>query len=719
MVKPRTRRLICLFTFLITFCVGNKVHATNGDPKETANRLVMEKSPYLLQHARNPVDWYPWGEEAFKRAQREDKPIFLSIGYATCHWCHVMAHESFEDEEVAGLLNRHFVSIKVDREERPDVDKIYMFVCQSLTGHGGWPLSVFMTPEGKPFFAGTYFPKLRRMGMPGFVDVLNQIATMWQKDRGSILKSSEAITAAIQPSSEATDTAPPLTVDTLNKGYTQLARVFDPTWGGFGTAPKFPTPHNLTFLLRWHRRNGESMALDMVEKGLEAMRRGGIFDQIGLGFHRYSVDKKWFVPHFEKMLYDQALLAMAYTEAYQATGRLEFAEVAKEIFIYVLRDMTSPDGGFYSAEDADSEGKEGLFYLWTPHEVKEHLGKEAGDLFCRFYDITETGNFEEGRSIPHMPVSYEAFAAREGMAPKRLKEILEDGRKRLFEIRNTRIRPLKDDKVLTSWNGLMIAALAKGYQVLGDQAYARAAQDAVAFLLKNLKTADGRLLRRYREGEAAYSAYLDDYAFLVWGLLELYEATFDISCLENALTLNDGMLDLFWDHEAGGLYFTGEGNEPLIALTKELYDGALPSGNSVAALNLLRLGRMTGNPALEERAEQLVQAFSKKVLEQPMAYTQFLLALDFMVGPSKEIVVAGDPALETTQAMVRAIQKAFMPNKVLLLRPQGEDGKRLTTLSSFVEAMLPMDNEPTVYMCEKYACQRPLKNMDQLQSFLH
>jgi len=695
------------------------VDTTRGEPEGATNRLTSEKSPYLLQHARNPVDWYPWSDEAFKKAKREDKPIFLSIGYATCHWCHVMAHESFEDEEVAGLLNQHFISIKVDREERPDVDNIYMFVCQSLTGHGGWPLSIFMTPEGKPFFAGTYFPKLKRMGMPGFVDVLSQISAMWQNDRGSILQSSEAITAAIQPSSDSADTAPGLTADTLNKGYTQLARVFDPTWGGFGTAPKFPTPHHLTFLLRWHTRNDQSMALDMVEKGLRAMRNGGIFDQIGFGFHRYSVDKKWFAPHFEKMLYDQALLAMAYTEAYQVTGKSEFEEVAKEIFTYVLRDMTSPGGGFYSAEDADSEGKEGLFYLWTPHEVKEHLGKELGDLFCRFHDITEAGNFEEGRSIPHVYVSYEAFAAKQGIEPTRLQEILEGGRQRLFDIRKMRIHPLKDDKILTSWNGLMIAAFAKGYQVFGNQVYADAARGAVDFILKHLRTADGRLLRRYRQGEAAYPAYLDDYAFLVWGLIELYEAAFDVSYLEEAIALNEGMIDIFWDKEAGGLYFTGKGNEPLIARSKELYDGALPSGNSVAALNLLRLGRMTGSPALEQRAEQLVRAFSRKVLEQPMAYTQLLIALDFMVGPSKEIVIAGDPALEATQAMVTAIQKAFMPNKVLLLRHQGEERKRLAALSSFVEAMVPIDNKPTVYICEQYACQRPIKDMGQLQSALH
>ncbi len=695
------------------------MHAADPTPKRASNRLIGEKSPYLLQHARNPVDWYPWGEEAFQKARKEGKPIFLSIGYATCHWCHVMAHESFEDKEIARLLNKYFIAIKVDREERPDVDKIYMLVCQSLTGRGGWPLSIFMTPEGKPFFAGTYFPRLKQMGTPGFVDVLERIAEMWESDRASIMKSSEAITVVIQPRSDSDGSVHSLSAETLKKGYTQLARTFDPTWGGFGTAPKFPTPHHLTFLLRWHKRSGDSMALEVVEQTLKAMRRGGIFDQIGFGFHRYSVDEKWLVPHFEKMLYDQALLAMAYTEAYQVTGKSEFAQVAREIFAYVLRDMTSSEGGFYSAEDADSEGEEGLFYLWTPQEVEEHLGKEARDLFCRFYDITKAGNFEEGRSIPHVPVSLQVFAAREGMDPTRLRGLLRDGRERLFDVRKKRIHPLKDDKILTSWNGLMVGAFAKGYQVLGDQVYADAAREAAGFVLKNLRKIDGRLLRRYRQGDAAYPGYLDDYAFLVWGLIELYEATFEISYLEEAIALNDTMIDIFWDKQAGGLYFTGKGNEPLITRSKEIYDGALPSGNSVGALNFLRLGRMTGNAALEQRAEQLAQAFSRQVADQPMAYTQFLIALDFMIGPSREIVIAGDPAFDSTRAMVSIVQRKFLPNKVVLLRPQGPEGKRLAALSPFLEAMASINHKATVYLCEQYACQVPVRDVGQLEAVLH
>jgi uncharacterized protein YyaL (SSP411 family) len=710
---------MCLSVFLVIFFPGGRVCTTDAKQKGVPNRLIDEKSPYLLQHAGNPVNWYPWGEEAFQKAKREDKPIFLSIGYATCHWCHVMAHESFEDEEVARLLNKYYIAIKVDREERPDVDKIYMFVCQSLTGHGGWPLSIFVTPKGKPFFAGTYFPKSSRMGMSGFMDILEQIAAMWRDDRASILKSSEAVTGAIQRDAHQDESVHAVSVETLKRGNTQLSRTFDPNQGGFGAAPKFPTPHHLTFLLRWHKRSGDSATLDMVEKTLEAMRRGGIFDQIGFGFHRYSVDAKWLVPHFEKMLYDQALLAMAYTEGYQATGKVKFARVAREIFTYVLRDMTAPEGAFYSAQDADSEGKEGLFYVWTPREVKERIGDELGDLFCRFYDITEAGNFEEGRSIPHMRMPLKAFAERGGMHLKKLEAVLEDARDRLFDVRKKRVHPLKDDKILTSWNGLMIAALAKGYQVFADPKYADAAQRAVGFVLKGLRTADGRLLRRYRQGDAAYPGYLDDYAFLVWGLIELYEATFEVSCLEEAITLNKAMIDIFWDQQGDGLYFTGKGNEPLIARSKEIYDGALPSGNSVAALNFLRLSRLTGNVDLEQRAAQLIRAFAGQVTDQPMAYTQLLIALDFMVGPSQEIVIAGDPALEITRSMINAIRRRFLPNKVVLLRPDGVEGKRLATLSPFVEAMLSEDHQPTVYICEQYACQAPIKDVGQLEAALH
>ncbi len=706
--------LLGLLIFLPIFLFGSPVSAFDTD----TNRLAHEMSPYLLQHAQNPVDWYPWGEEAFEQAKKQDKPIFLSIGYATCHWCHVMAHESFEDPEVAALLNRYFVAIKVDREERPDVDKIYMAVCQTMTGHGGWPLSIFMTPEAKPFFAGTYFPRSSRMGMPGFVEILQKIAAMWEDDRARIMGSGNAIAHAIQSKPDSHSASPLAVENILKKGYGQLARSFDPGRGGFGDAPKFPTPHNLTFLLRWHKRTGDATALEMVVKTLEAMSHGGIFDHIGFGFHRYSVDSKWLVPHFEKMLYDQAMLAMAYTEAFQITGEDQFAGVAKKVFSYVLRDMTAPEGGYFSAEDADSEGREGLFYVWTPEEVKRHLGKEQGGPFCQFYDITDTGNFEDGRSIIHVRMTYERFAANKGLDANKLANLLKNGRETLFRIRKKRIPPLKDDKILTSWNGLMIAAFSKGYQVFGKKAYLDSARKAAGFVLKNLKADDGRLLRRFRKGHAAYPAYLDDYAFLVWGLLELYEGTFDVSYLEDALNLNDDMMDLFWDKRDGGFYFTGAGNEKLITRSKEIYDGAIPSGNSVAAMNLLRLARLTGNVDLEKRAEQLARAFGSDVESRPMAFTHFLGALDFMLGPGQEIVISGDPSLEVTRRMISAVQSKFLPNMVLLLRPPGPDGERLARLAPFVAPMVPKENQPTAYVCQQYACKTPITQIDQLNAVL-
>ena len=693
--------------------------ASEEKTREAPNHLINEKSPYLLQHVENPVDWYPWGETAFQKAKAEDKPVFLSIGYATCHWCHVMAHESFEDKEVADFLNKYYVAVKVDREERPDVDKIYMSACQSLTGRGGWPLTILMTPEGRPFFAGTYFPKSSRMGMPGLMDILKQIADMWENNRQKILSSSDKIINAIQPRQSLNPAFNTVNRETLRKGYGQFEKSFDSKWGGFGAAPKFPTPHHLTFLLRWHKRSADPSALKMAGKTLTAMRRGGLFDHIGFGFHRYSVDEKWLVPHFEKMLYDQALLANAYIEAYQATKEKRFAIAAQEIFTYVLRDMTDPNGGFYSAEDADSEGEEGLFYIWKQKDIIRNLGEKEGDLFCRFYGISDKGNFEEGFSIPHITLSMEDFAKQEGIEPGKLEDHLMNARQRLFAVREKRVHPLKDDKILTSWNGLMIAALSKGYQAMGDKKYADAAEAAANFILTKLRGTDGRLFRRFRHGDVAYPGYLDDYAFLVWGLIELYEATFEVSYLEEAVALNKAMIDIFWDKKGGGLYFTGKGNETLITVSKDAYDGALPSGNSVAALNFLRLGRMTGNVDLEKRAEQLIRSFSGDINVFPMGYTHLLSAVDFIAGPAQEIVIAGDPAHKATKCMIRAVQEKFLPNKVVLFYNDGPEGKRLEALSPFVKGMAPVNQEPTAYVCEQYACRTPVTKADRLDSLLH
>ncbi|MBP1723920.1 MAG: hypothetical protein H6Q44_1625, partial [Deltaproteobacteria bacterium] len=627
-------------------------------------------------------------------------------------------HESFEDEEVAAVLNRHFISIKVDREERPDVDQVYMSVCQALTGHGGWPLSIFMTPEGEPFFAGTYFPKTGRMGVMGFIELLQRVAGLWGTDREKILTGSGEIRQALRKEVHPGFAEVSLDLGVLKKGYAQLERTHDERWGGFGSAPKFPTPHHLTFLLRWFRRNGDPQARKMTERTLEAMRHGGIFDQLGLGFHRYSVDEKWLIPHFEKMLYDQALLAMAYTEAYLALGKEEYGKVTREIFTYILRDMTSPEGGFYSAEDADSEGHEGRFYVWRPGEVRSHLGKEEGDLFCRFYGVSPEGNFEEGTSVLHIPRPVEHFAAGEKMGPGELEKTLERGREKLFHVREKRIHPLKDDKVLTSWNGLMIAALAKGYQALGDPLFSDAACRAADFILGQMRTPQGRLYRRWREGEVAISGFLEDYAFLVWGLIELYEATFRVRYLEEAFHLNRLMIELFGDKERGGFYFSGKDNEALITRQKELYDGATPSGNSVAALNMLRLARMTGKIDLEKEVEGLLRGFSSTVAEAPMAFTQFLNFLDFYLGPSQEIVLVGKPDWETTRSMTAAIQRKFLPNKVLLFRAEDDTGEKLADLCPFVEGMKSRDRKATAYLCEGFSCKTPLTDLAALQGAL-
>ncbi len=682
------------------------------------NRLAGEKSPYLLQHADNPVDWYPWGQEAFDKAASENKPVFLSIGYATCHWCHVMAHESFEDSQVAGLLNEFFVSVKVDREERPDVDQLYMTVCQALTQRGGWPLSIFLSPDGKPFFAGTYFPKTARMGMPGFVDVLNQLARLWKEDRGRIEGIGEDITKAVRAHALRRSEERTLGEETLQKAYSSLARAFDPKFGGFGSAPKFPSPHQLTFLMRRHARTREDLAAKMVIETLDSMRAGGIFDHLGFGFHRYSVDERWLVPHFEKMLYDQAMLALAYTESFLLFGKERHRKTAEEIFEYVLRDMTSPEGGFYSAEDADSEGKEGVFYVWKPDQVLESLGEEDGELFCRFYDIGAQGNFEEGFSIPHISRDLETFAHVENRALSELEEILERCRGKLFRTREKREHPLKDDKIISSWNGLMVAALACGARAFDNPHYAKAACRAADFILDRLSTPEGRLFRRFRDGEPAHAGFVDDYAFMVWGLIELYEAGFDIRYLEEAVRLNDLMLGLFRDDSSGGLFYSGKDNEVLVAQTKELHDGAIPSANSVAVLNLMRLGRLTGNAEWEAEAERMFQAFSGELAEAPMAYTFFMCALDFRIGPVREIVIAGDPDTEGVRELARAVRRRFMPNKALLLRPDGPAAEKVTALAPYAENMTSLDGRPTAYVCEQYACRAPVRNVDDLEALL-
>ncbi|MBM4055140.1 MAG: thioredoxin domain-containing protein [Planctomycetes bacterium] len=667
------------------------------------NHLINEKSPYLQQHAYNPVDWYPWGEEAFNKAKSENKVIFLSIGYSTCHWCHVMEAESFEDEEVAKIVNEFYVAIKVDREERPDIDNVYMNVCQAMTGSGGWPLTLFLTPEGKPFYAGTYFPKTERFGNPGLIAILNQIKNLWNTNKESVFASSEQVTKLLH-SEVSFEIGETLDIRALKTAYEQLRDRFDSLYGGFGTSPKFPTPHNFTFLLRWWKRNNTPFALEMVEKSLEMMARGGIYDHLGGGFHRYSTDEYWLVPHFEKMLYDQALLAIAYIETYQATKKELYATVAKNIFDYVLRDMTSPEGGFYSAEDADSEGAEGKYYVWTPEEIKEVLGEKDGNIFCDVYDVSGMGNFEE-KNILHIDKPLSVVARMEGLQPEVLEKLIADGRKKLLSVREKRIKPHKDMKILTSWNGLMISALSKGTQAMNEPKYEKAATRAADFILKTLYQENGILLRRYCQGEAIIPGFLDDYTFFVNGLIDLYETTFQEKYLKMAMEIHEQTIHNFLDEKNGGFFFSGKANEKLITQTKEIYDGATPSGNSIALLNLLRLGRIAGNPSYETMANNLIKTFSAAITQYPSGYTQSLCALDFVLGPSKEIIIAGEREDKDTKDILREIYIRFLPNKVLLLHPS--NGTFIEKIAAYTKDQKPIEGKTTVYVCENYTCKKP------------
>ena len=670
-----------------------------------ANRLIHEKSPYLLQHAHNPVNWFPWSDEAFEKAKSEDKPIFLSIGYSTCHWCHVMERESFEDEEVADVLNKNYISIKVDREERPDIDHIYMNVCQALTGQGGWPLTIFMTPDKKPFFAGTYFPKNNRMGMHGLLTVLDSVHNAWISNRETLTRSSDQILNAINERNDVLepDSEEDLSEDIFYEAFSEFKYDFDNIFGGFGNAPKFPTPHNLFFLLRYWYNTKEEYALKMVEKTLEAMHKGGIYDHIGFGFSRYSTDKKWLVPHFEKMLYDNALLAIAYLEVYQATKKSNYADIANEIFTYVLRDMTSKEGGFYSAEDADSEGEEGKFYVWSTDEIKKVLGNQDGEKYCKYYDITPHGNFE-GFNIPNLIKS---------SIPDEERKFVEECRKKLFVYREKRVHPYKDDKILTSWNGLMIAAMAMGGRVLGNDLYTKAAEKAADFILSKLISTNGRLLARYRDGDSAFPAYVDDYAFLVWGLIELYETTYKPIYLKRSLRLNDDLIKYFWDETNGGLFHYGSDSEQLITRPKEIYDGATPSGNSVSTMNFLRLARLTGQSELEDKAFNQFDTFGRSIARFARGHSFFLSALLFAKSKSKEVVIVGNENLESN-SMVNIIREEFRPFTLSMFYSNKHED--LIDLAPFIENYKTVGGKTTAYVCENFACQAPITDNSMFRS---
>jgi uncharacterized protein YyaL (SSP411 family) len=689
------------------------------------NKLITEKSPYLLQHAYNPVNWHAWNGEAFEKAKREDKPIFLSIGYSTCHWCHVMEQESFEDEEVAKLMNDAFISIKVDREERPDIDSVYMSVCQTLTGGGGWPLSIIMTPDKKPFFAGTYIPKEPRFNQPGMIQLTKMISEMWDHKKDEIITSSENIVSTLQEPIKQT-----IHVDfdetILSKTYNQLYGKYDVGFGGFGGAPKFPEPHNLMFLLRYWKRTGDENALSIVEHTLDYMRRGGIFDHIGFGFHRYSTDRQWLVPHFEKMLYDQALLALAYIEAFQATGNEFYKNTANEIFTYVLRDLHAPNGAFYSADDADSDGEEGKFYVWSFDELNSILDKEDLDFVTKIFNIERTGNYNEpyakkrtNANILHRIKSKSKLLKELDLTEVDFDKKLEKIRSKLFANREKRNRPHNDDKILTDWNGLMIAALAKGAQVFSEDRYNVAAKRAADFILSEIRSPDGGLMHRYRNGESAINGFINDYVFLIWGLIELYEANFESKYLDTALELTDEIINKFWDETNGGFFFTSEDHEKLFIRKKENFDGAIPSGNSVAFLNLIRLSRLAKKPDLEKKAKLIIKSISDNLKQIPSAFTQLLMGLDYAFGPSYEVLIEGDLKAKETQEMIKALRTHFIPNKVVLLNARAQQQAKEMFINLPDPGKDPSLSVKTkAYVCVNYSCQKPTTNINEMLSQL-
>jgi uncharacterized protein YyaL (SSP411 family) len=696
-------------------------------PKYT-NRLVHSKSPYLLQHAHNPVDWRPWGDEAFAAARSENKPIFLSIGYSTCHWCHVMEHESFENPQVAKVLNDHFVCIKVDREERPDVDRVYMTFVQATTGGGGWPMSVWLTPDLKPFFGGTYFLP------PQFTSLLEQITGSWQTNQAQIQASGDSVTRQLRQFTESSSPADgTLGASLLDATYQQIKAGYEPKHGGFGGAPKFPRPVILDFLLRYHARTGTKDALEMSLFTLRKMADGGMHDALGGGFHRYSTDTRWHVPHFEKMLYDQAQLACAYLDAYQITHEQFFAEVARDILDYVRRDMTGDEGQFFSAEDADSPlpenpsaHAEGAFYVWEAKQITDALGQESAAIFNYRFGVKPGGNVESdprdefpNKNVLIVTHSIEETAKQFGKPPEAITQLLAEARQKLFALRTKRPRPHLDDKTLTAWNGLMISAFAQGYQVLDDPQYLAAATKSARFIRTKLYAADtGRLLRRYRAGEAAIDGFADDYAFLIQGLLDLYEASFDIRDLSWAYDLQKKQNELFWD-ESGHGYFSTTGHDPSVLLRqKEDYDGAEPSPNSVAALNLLRLAQMLDEKPFQAMAEKTLGAFGARLEQSPSTMPLLLSALDFSLAKPKQIVIAGQPSAPDTRAMLRAVHARFLPDKIVLLADGAEGQAFLGQHLEFIREVKPVDGKTAAYVCEDYACQLPTPDLDKLAQLL-
>jgi len=699
-----------------------------------SNRLVHERSPYLLQHAYNPVDWYPWGEEAFAKARAEDKPIFLSIGYSTCHWCHVMERESFESHEIAEVLNRSFVSIKLDREERPDIDRIYMTFVQATTGGGGWPMSVWLTPELKPFYGGTYFPPENRYGRPGFRTILEHIASVWAGDRARVVESSKDVVRQLSEMISAK--APRARVDeqVVESCSAAFRRSFDTRNAGFGNAPKFPRPVQFQFLLRHYARSKNEDSLQMTLATLQEMYKGGMYDQLGGGFHRYSVDAHWFVPHFEKMLYDQAQLVSSYIEAFQITGEPFYAGVARETLDYVLRDMTDERGGFFSAEDADSvidaaqpkHKGEGAFYIWTEREIDEIVRKPEADWFNYHYGVKPGGNVDEdphgeftGQNILYQAHTIAETAQNFGVTEEEVQRAIESASKRLMERRATRVRPHLDDKVLTAWNGLMISAFAKAAVALDEEKYLSAAVRAARFVLDEMWNAEtGILLRRYRDGHAAIPGFLDDYAFFVQALLDLYEATFDASLLVQAEQILRKMLALFEDQEEGGFYSTAAGDASLVLRIKDDYDGAEPSGNSVALMDLLRVEELTNDESLRKIAERTLQTFAGRLTASAITLPLMVSAYMLQQARRKMIVIVGSPDAADTKQMLNEIRRRYLPFAATLLINGEESRETLARWLPLVRDMKSIDGRATAYVCENYGCQLPTAELNEFVKLL-
>jgi uncharacterized protein len=679
------------------------------------NQLSDETSPYLLQHADNPVDWYPWGPAAFDRARAEDRPILLSVGYSACHWCHVMAHESFEDPDTARLMNELYVNVKVDREERPDVDSVYMTAVQALTGRGGWPMTVFMTPEGSPFFGGTYYPPTPRHGLPSFRQVLQAVADAYGQRRDDVLRSADSLRQALQQSTRLDEGGGEPDTGLLDVAFARISASYDTRHGGFGEAPKFPQPMALEALLRHGARTGDELSLQMASQSLVSMARGGMYDQVGGGFHRYSVDAHWLVPHFEKMLYDNALLSRIYVEACQATGDEELREVGEDILRYVQREMMSPEGGFYSAQDADSEGEEGRFYVWTSHELDEVLAGEDGAIVREWYGVTAGGNFE-GSNILHVAGSAEDVAAAVGVDPARVRDTVHRARKQLYEARARRVAPALDDKIITSWNALMLQSFAVAARVLDDDGYRAVAERNATFLLAELRR-DGRLLRTWRRGRATIPAFLEDYAVLADALLSLYEATGDVEWIREARTLADAMIDLFRDEREGIFYDTARDGEQLVVRPRNIDDNAMPSGNSAATLLLLRLSVLTGDHRYERLAVTALRDAAGLLERAPLAFGRMLAALDFHLAPRREVVIAGDPRSPDMRELLDVLRRRYDPNLVMAMRPVALDESAAAEVPLLAERG-PVDGRAAAFVCRNYACDRPVTDPDALRAAL-